>query len=164
MGSTLWSVLKSMFLEVVLYSPHCCANIPVGMSCKNLILVRMFEINSINDRGSCWGFRVIEALLVRGQTGATTMKITLVIFLNPQNMSTAKYEYTSLAHRPKEPYSFLWKYLLIHVHCCFIHQSQILETASMCTNWCMNNKICDIFTQWNIIQLLENVIMKFAGK
>jgi hypothetical protein len=68
----------------------------------------------------------IRTLLVRVQTGSATKEITVEFPLKSQSRSTKKCNYITLAHIPKRLSIFLNKYLLMHVHCCFIHNSQIL--------------------------------------
>lgn len=72
----------------------------------------------------CVGKRNIYSLLMGVPTGVATMKINMEIPWETENCLTSGSSKTFLRHIPKR----LWRYLLPHVYCYSVSDSQKLET------------------------------------
>ena len=64
-------------------------------------------------------------------TKATTVivEISVLVPSKDGNQSTSRSSYTTLSHRPREPFVLPQGHLFSHIHCCSIHDSQELETT-----------------------------------
>lgn len=74
------------------------------------------------------------------------MEINMAAPHKAKNQFTARPSYTTFAIPPND-YIILQIYLLIGIHCCFIHNIKKLETALISISIWLNNK--------NVIQLLN---------
>lgn len=61
--------------------------------------------------------------------GAATVKISVVVSQKAKQRPTSGSSYITLGHILKAIYILLQTYLLIHVHCCPIYNSQEMKTA-----------------------------------
>jgi len=78
-----------------------------------------------------WSKGSTPPLLVRVKSCAATMKISVVIPQENENLSTSRSSYTTLRHTPKECFILPQRHLLSHVHYCSIHNSLKMETTWM---------------------------------
>lgn len=119
---------------------------------SHLTQVLMAEINKqmITYAGGDVGER--EHLFIAGgrQTG------TAAGSSGSRNQSSSRSSYTTLGHIFKRLYFLLRRFLLIHVHCRFVHSSQKLESSQGSFNSMHNVKVIH-FAQWHIIKLFRKV-------
>jgi len=68
-------------------------------------------------------------LLVRVQTGTTSLEINLAVSQKPGNSSNSRPSYTTAGHIQKRCFTIPQGHLLSYVHSSFIHNNQELETT-----------------------------------
>ena len=88
------------------------------------------------------------------QSPPSPIPLTLKIFLSPCSQGSLNLEGRDLM-RLNRGFILLQRYLLDHVHCCSIYNSQKLKTAQM-SGVCLHNGL--LFT------CFKNAIIKFTGK
>lgn len=104
-----------------------------------------------NDGRCCQGCggESTYSLLVGAQTGAATMEISAKFLQRTKNSCTMWSSRITSDHIPKGLHFLLQRYLVIHVHQCFSHNSQEMEIAQMMfISWWISG---ENVAQWNTI-------------
>ena len=65
------------------------------------------------------------------QTCTATVEISMAVPQEDGNQSTSRSSYTTHRHIAKACFILPQRYLFSHVHCCFVHNSEKMETASL---------------------------------
>ena len=89
------------------------------------------SIKQATAHAKMWSKGNIHPLLVGMQTCTVIMEISVMVSWEYRNKSTSKSIYTTLGYMPKGCFILLKRHLLNHVHCCFIHNREKLETTEM---------------------------------
>lgn len=111
----------------------------------HLTPVRMEKINKTND------IQREQTLIKPHENQWSPSSGNYFDFLSWENQSISQPSSITLGHIPKELYILLQKYLLNHVYCCFIYNSQKLEHSNFLIWWIsmMNGEwMWYIYTVW----------------
>ena len=95
---------------------------------------------------------------------AASIKINMVVLQKIGNQSTSRCSYTTLEHILQGHFILLPEHLLSHVHCRFIHNSNLKQSKYPSVEELIRKYAT--FTQWIVhtIQSLSKDIMKFVSK
>lgn len=76
-----------------------------------------------------WPKRNTHPLLVAVKIDAVTMKISVMVPQEVENLPLSRSSHIMLGNRPNKSFILSQRQLLNHVHSCSIHNNQILKTT-----------------------------------